>query len=356
MLQIIMEHYNIQGNEFIDMVNYIIEKKDAYTLSHVKRVAFYAVNIAEQLGVDEKTLHCVHHASLLHDIGKLITPESILLKPKQLTKDEFHIIKEHVNDGVAILATMSSFKELIPYIKHHHERYDGKGYPDQLKGEEIPFISRIITIADAFDAMTTERIYKPKRSIDEAILELERCSGSQFDPLILPSAIHFFRTHHSFNQQTTQMPKTILEEERFAFYFKDKITTAYSSEYLNYFLQQHVQKNYTHAYLFELKSLSLFNYLHGWNAGNTLLKEIVTRIKQLFQSSLIFRVFGDDFVLISQNSCHLDFNDVLNQLSHGLSPVTIHINSFSLEDVSLTTWEDFEPYLHKSNYTQGVIP
>lgn len=339
--------------ELIDMINFIVEKKDSYTFWHIKRVAFYAVKIAEKLCVDEVTLMKVHQASLLHDIGKLITPESILLKPKRLTRKEFKIIQEHVSDGVAILEKVKSFKDLIPYVRHHHERYDGHGYPDQLKAEEIPFISRIITVADAFDAMTTERIYKPKKNIDEAIRELQQCSGTQFDPIIVNAAIEFLKNHHTF-KQVAQMPKSILEEERFAFYFKDKITSAYSSEYLNYFLQKHVQENYTYAYLIETRSLSAFNLEFGWKAGNKLLKELVSRLKLLFHSTMVFRVFGDDFVLMSQDPLPSNLTILSHKLSVGFSPASITITSFLLKDFSLNVWEDFEPYLQKYHHPKEL--
>lgn len=346
---------NIHNDELIEMFNLIIEKKDTYTAGHSKRVAFYATKIAECLSLDEAMMDDIYQASLLHDIGKLIIPEAILLKPKKLTKKEYKIIQNHVADGIAILEKMTPCKPLIPYIKSHHERYDGRGYPEQLSGESIPLISRIICVADAFDAMTTERIYKPQKSLIEAIEELKICKNAQFDPIVVDAAVSFFETYEDL-EKIHQMPTSILEEERFAFYFKDKITTAYSSEYLNYFLSNNSQYCHVCCYLIEVHSVMRYNKEFGWKVGNKMLKEMVSRLRALFNNAFVFRIFGDDFIVINREHINVDIEEVKERLATGYDFIKVSVTHFNLQDYSFKTWEDFEPYV--KTYLQrekGVI-
>ena len=130
----------------------------------------------------------LHIASLLHDIGKIGTPERILNKSSELTIGERKVIQEHPLTGVTILQSIKELGEAIPGIKYHHERYDGKGYPEGLKGKEIPLVASIISVADTFDAMTTDRPYRKALSKEQAVAELKRCSGAQFDPEIIKAA------------------------------------------------------------------------------------------------------------------------------------------------------------------------
>ena len=132
-----------------------------------------------------KDIDLIALAGLLHDIGKIGIPESILDKPGKLTKEEYEIVKRHPEIGAEILSSIRQFEEVVPAIRHHHERYDGRGYPDGLKGEEIPVMARIIAVADAFDAMLSKRPYRDALSLNSAVKELQRNKGSQFDPQIV---------------------------------------------------------------------------------------------------------------------------------------------------------------------------
>lgn len=165
-----------------------IEVKDKYTHGHTERVTNVATMIARQMSengsaeFDEKFMESLYIASLLHDIGKIGVPEGILNKPGKLTAEEFEVVKEHTIDGVEILKPLSELKESLDGVKHHHERYDGQGYPDRLKGEAIPMIAAIISVADTFDAMTTDRPYRKGLSKETAIAEIRRNIGTQFHP------------------------------------------------------------------------------------------------------------------------------------------------------------------------------
>jgi HD-GYP domain-containing protein (c-di-GMP phosphodiesterase class II) len=160
-----------------------IEWKDLYTLGHVRRVANYAVMTGKELGLPTLDLRSLALAAQMHDVGKLGVPDRILMKPGRLTEEEYAIIQEHVGRGYEIATKVAPLRSAAAGIRYHHERFDGTGYPEGLMGEAIPLQARIVAIADAFDAMTSGRIYQPAVSKDEALAELQRCSASHFDPV-----------------------------------------------------------------------------------------------------------------------------------------------------------------------------
>jgi HD-GYP domain-containing protein (c-di-GMP phosphodiesterase class II) len=176
----------------------LLEKHDSYTKGHSESVANLAADFADFLGLDEKQVQDIYWAGIVHDMGKILIPNSILNKPSRLTDDEFKIIKKHPSYAYDVLKESKSMKCIAEYIKHHHERYDGNGYPDGLLGEKIPYESRILTIADSWDAMTTERVYKKALSAEDALKDLIKLSGIQFDPTLVKKWIEFF--NHSKNQ------------------------------------------------------------------------------------------------------------------------------------------------------------
>ena len=161
-----------------------VEAKDPYTRGHSDRVSEYSVLIGKKLGLDEKTLHILKIGGLFHDIGKIGIPDSILLKESKLSDEEYSQIKNHPMIGVHMLGDAAIFSDILPIVKHHHERYDGRGYPSQLVGDDIPYVARIAAVADTFDAMTSKRSYRDSLPIDVVRAEIERCSGTQFDPNI----------------------------------------------------------------------------------------------------------------------------------------------------------------------------
>ncbi|WP_238473235.1 HD-GYP domain-containing protein [Desulforamulus profundi] len=146
--------------------------------------------ITAAMGMQELN-QVVYVAALVHDVGKIGIPEHILNKPGRLTEDEFNKIREHSVMGANILKQIDTFSDLVAIVRAHHERYDGRGYPDGLAGEDIPLISRIITVADSFEAMTSDRSYRKRFTIEYALEELQRCAGTQFDPTIVNHFIQF---------------------------------------------------------------------------------------------------------------------------------------------------------------------
>ena len=171
-------------NFVIAMVN-ALDAKSPWTKGHSERVAKYAEQVAKELGLEEGKIKNLQLACLLHDIGKIGTYDHLLDKAGKLTDEEFDIVKKHPAQGAAILKEIKQLKDIIPLIKHHHERIDGKGYPDGIKGEEIPFCARILHVADSFDSMTADRPYRPSPGREYAISELKRCSSTRFDPLVV---------------------------------------------------------------------------------------------------------------------------------------------------------------------------
>ena len=162
-----------------------LEAKDRYTYGHADRVARLSVEIGKRMGLSDRDLEMLQYAGILHDIGKIGVRDEILNKPGRYTTEEFEEMKQHPVIGSRIVAGVRALERGALWIRHHHERYDGTGYPDGLKGEEIPLGARIIAVADAFDAMLYDRPYKAGRPLPEVIAELKRCAGTHFDPKVV---------------------------------------------------------------------------------------------------------------------------------------------------------------------------
>jgi putative nucleotidyltransferase with HDIG domain len=178
-----------------------LELKDPYTRGHSERVAKYALMFANEIGkFSKEEQKSFYYACLLHDIGKVNIPDQILMKPGNLTNEEFEIIKTHPVVGAEAVKNVEGIKNSIYVIRSHHERWDGKGYPDQLKGEEIPLLARVSAIADAFDAMTSSRSYRDAMPFQEAYNRIIQGQGSQFDPLLVEKFKKIYPAWIKFHQ------------------------------------------------------------------------------------------------------------------------------------------------------------
>lgn len=171
----------------------VINAKDKYTYGHVERVVRYVELLAEKLKLSEEDKHTLIYGAYIHDIGKINIPEYVLNKKMPLTDEEWKLIKRHPNIGVELISKVNSISKVVPLVKHHHERFDGRGYPDGLKGKNIPYFARILTVADSFDAMTFSRSYKKAMTYKEAIVEIRECSNTQFDPSIAETFIEVIK-------------------------------------------------------------------------------------------------------------------------------------------------------------------
>lgn len=166
----------------IKSISFALDAKDPYTHGHSLRVTLYSLILANELNLDDELLEEIETAGLLHDIGKIGIPQSILCKPGKLTDEEFEIMKSHPVQGEKMVTNIKKLKIIANWLRTHHERWDGCGYPSGLAGEEIPISARIIALADTYDAMTSSRPYRNALGHDVAIAEIKKCSGSQFDP------------------------------------------------------------------------------------------------------------------------------------------------------------------------------
>ncbi len=179
-----------------------LDCKDHYTYGHSTRVAYFSLTLGKEIGLNEDELYDLELSALFHDIGKIGVPDSVLNKPSRLTEDEFVQMKSHPEKSFEILQGFTHFEKVATFAKYHHERWDGRGYPDGLAGEDIPLFSRIILIADTFDAMTSTRVYRKGLDYEVAYEELEEFSGTQFDPDLAKAFIRAMKKEESKQEKT----------------------------------------------------------------------------------------------------------------------------------------------------------
>ena len=205
---VVQKQNDLLQRNYLEMVytmRRVVDFKDPYTRGHSDRVSFYAYQLAHSLGKDEDFCENVRIAGLFHDMGKLSIPDEVLLKPSQLTENEFETIKSHSANGADLLSAISRFQNILPAIRAHHERVDGNGYPDHLQGDEIPEEARIIAVADTFDAMTSNRQYRTALTFDHASNELDRCKGKQLDAAMVDAFQTLIRSHDFWQLAQTEM-------------------------------------------------------------------------------------------------------------------------------------------------------
>jgi len=193
----------------VKSILYALDLKDHYTYGHSLRVAFFSLLLGRELGLTEEEIYDLEMAALTHDIGKIGVPDSVLLKPSRLTEEEFNLMKSHPEKSAEILNKFPHFEKIAKDVMHHHERFDGRGYPYNLKGEDIPLGSRIILIGDTFDAMTSSRPYRKGLPQEVAFKELHDYSETQFDPHLVKKFISAMKKENS--RQEEHFNLTILE-------------------------------------------------------------------------------------------------------------------------------------------------
>jgi putative nucleotidyltransferase with HDIG domain len=286
---------------FVDM----IEQRDTYTAGHTQRVAQYCEMIARKMGLDLTQRRKIYKAAILHDIGKIATPDSVLLKPGKLTSLDYDLIKLHPYAGYVMLSNIEMYQELAVIILHHHERHDGKGYPDGLQGDDIPPLSQIMVVGDAFDAMTTNRIYKAKKEIPEALAELQALSGSQFHPEVVKVAVKVL-ADVKISTTINQLPVSNLEKKRFSYFFNDMLTGLYNEDYLKIILNNLDLNQYKCLHMVHLLNVPEYNKRRGWAKGNLLLQEFAAELQASFTEALVFRAYGNDFAFISKEHLAVD--------------------------------------------------
>lgn len=284
-----------------------IDAKDDYTKGHSIRVAYYSEALARKIGWSEEEVQNIHYIALLHDIGKIGVPDSVLNKPFKLTNVEFELIKNHTVMGAEILKDIKMFPHVSVGAKFHHERYDGRGYPSGLKGDEIPLVARVIGIVDSYDAMTSNRVYR-KRLQDEMVKqELIRGKGTQFDPYLVDQFMELL--------EEGNLQQNIPEEDMVMPIFNsDKIYGGVTREetglnsrvdYLTGLLgREQGEKEITESLrngngcimMIDLDNFREMNDKFGHLAGDYVLKEVADLLKDVSQKNIVCRMGGDEFL------------------------------------------------------------
>lgn len=290
----------------------IIESRDTYTGGHSGRVANYSKLIAQQLDRSSEECELIYQAGILHDIGKISTPDSILLKPGKLNEFEYKLIKDHVSIGYELLSNIPMYNNISEIILYHHEHYDGSGYPKGLRGDKIPLLARIMMVADSFDAMTTNRIYKGRKTIPEAINELKELSGIQFHPEVAEAASIALKNVNIMDE-ISQHPISETEIERFSYFYKDQLTGVYNVAYLDYMLNHNaIVRTFKYLNVLYMHNFNQYNDRYSWSKGDELLHAFANYLINKYPEANIFRIHGDDFILLTETALDIDMNEFDN--------------------------------------------
>lgn len=333
-----IENFQKTLESFVSM----IEDRDTYTAGHSVRVATYSRMIAEKMGCSSKECDLVYRAGILHDIGKVVTPDIILLKPGQLSTQEYKLIQNHVTESYKVLSKIPMYQELADIIICHHERYDGKGYPYGKKGSEIPVLAQIMIVADAFDAMTTNRIYKGRKSTAEALKELKALSTKQFHPEVVEAAAKILAPIE-ISESINQLPFTETEHERFAYFYRDHVTQAFNTEYLTFIINwNNLKPKYFYINALCLHNFTQYNEVHGWSEGDKFLCGLVDYFTEHYPLSLIFRVHGDEFILFSEDALDIDMKQFEKLELFKNSSVTLSKSEIDLREYDVFSFEKLE--------------
>jgi len=343
-LQLEGEKYN-NFEKTLQSLVHMVEGRDTYTGGHSQRVADYCRSIAKDMGFSDDDCILIYRAGILHDIGKVTTPDAVLLKPGKLTSLEYRLIQEHVKVSYNLLADIPMYHEMAEIICNHHEHFDGTGYPNALQGDNISILSHIMIVADAFDAMTTNRIYKARMDVPTAIEELKLLSSKQFHPEVVTIAVKTLCDAKPM-ESITQVPMTEVEQERFAYFYRDQVSLAFNQEYLDFVL---VSNTYAHEFhymhLFFMHNFTQYNEKYGWSSGDKLLKSFAQYLKKEFSESKIFRIHGDDFVLLCQKDIHIDIEGFIDEFQLKKFNIQISKKRINLNTTPIDTLDMLEEIL-----------
>lgn len=286
-----------------------IDAKDEYTKGHSKRVAEYSVAIAKEIGMSDERMNELRSIALLHDIGKIGVPDSVLNKPGKLTNSEYELMKQHTTIGADILKDIKMFPGIDVGAKYHHERYDGKGYPENKVGTDIPEIARIIAVADAFDAMTSNRVYRKQLDLEYVIEELKRCSGSQFDPEMAKVLIRMLEEkrlspivlQESENiSDVSKIWSRVIEKDERKYKEKsvsDELTGLLNRNYGEKLIRESVESNRGTLIIFDVDHFRKINGESGFLLGDIILCCLSRCLEVIEQKKIVSRYGGDEFVM-----------------------------------------------------------
>ncbi len=327
-----------------------IDAKDEYTRGHSRRVAEYSVAVAQELGLDEEKVEDIRFIGMLHDIGKIGVPDSVLNKPGKLSNEEYQLMKDHTVIGGEILKDITMITDLDVGAKYHHERYDGKGYPEGLKGEEIPLIARIIGVADAYDAMTSNRIYRRHLPEEKVLAELKKGLGTQFDPQACEAMIRLVEEKRltGFDpdsdptemKQATQILTRVIdkaEETALEEVQADELTGTLSRGQGVNMMQDQIGKRGTGSlFIFDIDHFRKINESEGFMVGDKYLRILADKIKRISEDQIVSRFGADEFVVyMPQVDSAEDAEDVARRFLEDVKLMTLKDSSISKLSVSV---------------------
>ena len=321
----------------------MIEAKDSYTKGHSVRVSEYSARLAKKIGWSDQEVQNLKYIALLHDIGKIGIPDSVLNKPGKLSEIEFDIIKSHTTIGADILKDIETIPGVFVGAKYHHERYDGKGYPNNLVGEEIPEIARIICIADAFDAMNSKRVYRDNLSIEKICEQLEKNKGTQFDPYLAEQFLELIRTNQLIVEDDTKSSeeeKTIteestnllnqivknIEEETKKNEKNDFLTGLLNKKSGELEIAEAIKKGEGCLAFIDLDNLKKTNDILGHLAGDYAIKYVGEIIRKHSENNIACRLGGDEFLLymvnVDENMARKQIEQLIVDFNRGKEGIT----------------------------------
>ncbi len=255
----------------------LLDLRDAYTKGHTERGVLYALEIGKAMGLSEGELKDLEIGGYIHDVGKVAIPDVILLKPAKLTPQEYEVMKLHVELGYELVKDLDFPERSVEVLLYHQEKFDGSGYPFGKKGEEIPLLARIYTVADSFEAMTARRIYKRSKPWKKALEELEELAGSHFDPDIVPYAIKVLEKMEHTKLKLPEISSE-LDKIRWSFYYMD-FTGAIKGDLFLPTLEAFIDKGEPFCFtVFDVENLFEINTKFGWERGNEVLTKLVNFI------------------------------------------------------------------------------
>lgn len=312
-----------------------IDAKDEYTRGHSRRVAEYAAAIAKEMGLSEEEISDIRYIGLLHDIGKIGIPDAVLNKPGKLTDEEYRIMKSHTTIGAEILKDINMIEGLDVGAKYHHERYDGKGYPDGIAGDDIPHIARIISVADAYDAMSSNRIYR--RHLDSARVteELKKGIGVQWDPACVKALLRLLEENRlpemrpeteMVRHATTILTRVINVAENSAAGGKkemDELTGVFGRDAGKDAIQDAIyQTGSGWVLLFNVDHFHRINQVNGFAIGDAYLKVLAEVIAKVYPNSIIARFGSDEFAVFVPGS-EAGADELAGRFYRGLDELTV---------------------------------
>ena len=336
-----------------------IDAKDSYTKGHSARVAEYSIALAEELGWTHDEINDLKYVALLHDIGKIGVPDAVLNKPGKLTEVEYSVIKSHTTTGAEILKSITTVVGAVQVARHHHERYDGTGYPDHLKGEDIPIMARVVCIADAYDAMNSKRIYRNSMSKDYIREELLKCSGTQFDPNMVEAFVKVLDegkldeyVENNVRIQMAENSAALLSQV-----MKSAFDSGYSSHTdaltglpLRAIAEQKIKAEMKECdgtlFLVDLDNLKKVNDIYGHTHGDTVLRHIGDVLAAYSDAGVAARLGGDEFLLYLPITDRVKIEDTLRAIYAAFAEriagnVMFASNSLSIGICMTTTTDEF---------------